>query len=121
MLRFGCERDVVFLGERAGAGNVDGERCCRFHAWAREIVRRGKPPAAIGEDADSDADRFIARYLGGLSVLCAKLAVATFDNANVGVGDAGALGRIERFKRKLLHEFRIAVSGAGGWWLVVGG
>ena len=104
VLRFGRERDVVLLGERAGAGDVDGERGGRFDAGAGEIVGGGEPPAAIGEHADSDADRFVARDLAGLAVLGAELAVAAFDDANVGVGDARAQGRIERFKRKLLHE-----------------
>ena len=104
MLGFGRERDVVFLGEGAGAGDVDGQRGRRFDAVAGEIVGCGEPPAAIGQHADSDADRFVARDLAGLAVLGAKLAVATFDDANVGVGDAGAQGRVERFEGKLFHE-----------------
>ncbi len=120
VLRFGRERDVVFLGEGAGASDVDGERGRGFDAGAGEIVGGGESPAAIGEHADSDAGRFVARDLAGLAVLGAELAVATFDDADVGVGDARAQGRIERFERELLHRFRIAGwwGVGGGWWVV---
>ncbi len=111
---FGRERDVVFLGEGAGAGDVDGQRGRGFDAGAGEIVGSGETPAAIGQHADSDADRFVARNLAGLAVLGAELAVATFDEADVGVSDARAQGRIERFQRKLLHESRIAGRGEAG-------
>ena len=110
VLGFGRERNVVFLGEGAGASDVDGERGRGFDAGAGEIVGGGETPAAIGEHADSDADRFVARNLAGLAVLGAELAIATFDEANVGVGDAGALGGIERFKRELLHAYRITAA-----------
>ena len=99
MLRFGRERDVVFLGKGAGASDVDGESGRGFDTSAAEIVGGGEPPAAIGEHADSYADRFIAGYLAGLSVLGAEFSVATFHQTNVGIGDAGAQGRIERFQR----------------------
>ena len=89
----------MFLGEGAGASDVDGQRGRGFHARAGEIVGGGETPAAVGEHADSDADRFVARDLAGLAVLGAELAVAAFDQADVGVSDAGAQGRIERFQR----------------------
>ncbi len=73
----------------------------------RKIVGGGETPAAIGQHADSNADRFVARYLAGLAVLSGKLAVAAFDDADVGVSDARREGQVERFKRKLLHEYRI--------------
>ena len=113
VLRFGRERDVVFLGEGAGVSDVDSERGRGFDAGAGEIVSGGESPAAVGEHADSDAGRLIARDLAGLAVLGAELAVATFDDADVRVGDAGALGGIERFKRQMFHRSSIA-----GWWVV---
>src|SRR5271168_2930972 len=103
-------------------GDVSGESGRGLDAGAGEIVCGGESPAAIGEHADSNAGRFIARDLTGLAVLGAELAVASFDDADVGVGDAGALGGIERFEREVFHEFSIAGwLVVGGWLLVVGG
>jgi hypothetical protein len=97
-------------------GDVSGESGRGLDAGAGEIVCGGESPTAVSEDADSNAGRFIARDLTGLAVLGAELAVATFDDADVGVSNAGALGGIERFEGELLHRSSIA-----GWWVVGGG
>src|SRR5580698_10764470 len=66
VLRLGRKCDIVFLGEGAGAGDLDSQSGRGFNTGAAQIVGSSESPAAIGEHADSDAYRFVARYLAGL-------------------------------------------------------
>ena len=89
-----------------------------FDAGAGEIVGGGESPAAVGQHADAEPGRFGARDVAGLAVLGGELAVAGFDDADVGVGDAGALGGIERFECELFHRIQDSWVVGSGMWVV---
>ena len=103
MLFFRREHDAMFLGERAGTRDVDGERGRGFNARASEIVGGGESPAAVAEDANPNSGRLAAGYLARFAVLGAQFAVAGLHEADIGIADLGPLSKVERLKRELLH------------------
>ena len=70
----------------------------------RQVVGGGEAPAAEGQHADSDAQRFGAGDVAGLAVLGGDFALARFDGADVGVGDAAPRHRVERAQGQVFHR-----------------
>src|ERR1017187_2728696 len=98
VLLLGRERDVVLLGESAGARDFEREGRGGVDAVAGEIVCGGEAPAAVGQDANRQAHRDGTGDVAGFAVLGGNLAVADFHDARVGVGDCGVGGGVERFQ-----------------------
>ena len=117
VLVFGREHHVVLLGERAGARDFDGQRGGGLHAglasnrrWRRNPSSR-RPARESRVPADSELDTW-----PGFPFLVERSRSRLSTDADVGVGDAGPQRGIERFERKLLHDYQDNWLGSAGIW-----
>ena len=87
---------LVRLHPGGGLGNLDRTGCAAVDTVARQIVGGGKAEAAVGNHANSDAERFGVRCAADPAVLGGQHAVAFVDDARLGQRCATHFCRLQR-------------------------